>query len=522
MPAFRVLGRARTLVVIVAALAAPLAAGCSLFEDEAPPTETLVKSQGTYGACLPWYGLGVYSASMDAQGHRIMYLTDQKPLTIPEEQVWQSGTDRAVVVQDKQADGTYKERHILTTWDPVDSIPLYSTAVPGSEPDEGSGIPEDMVDLQMDQQGSRFVVAVTMKTVRSAIAKLYTGSVPELGTTLGLDDKTVTQVPINDPANTEGVVSFAISPDGSKLAAIVGIQGELRVFDFSAQDNGLLVYERGKDGKAVISHDMPPVALSINQHRVPLVANRGLINIVWSPDSTRLAIVQDDNTLEVGRKTLDIMTVADGALTRVRTFSNTTAPRVSWAADGNSLFVMNTPLIGAGGATSDSIFTDTELRRVAAEKNGKDIGGGAKLERHLGVRGEPVHLVNMGDDATFLTIWDGQAVRIHAPEGDLTKLTTLPIGPNRDLATVLPSILFGSQAADMALYMTSDSSGNHVALQTAVSEDECPALATAEAERALEEGGSSGDAAGEGDAGAGDTGAEGEATAEPTAEGSGG
>ncbi len=498
MPAFRTSRHAHAWRLSLLVLLAPLTAGCDSIPNpfaEEPPPEILVETQGSYAACLPWYGQSVIAAAMDDAGNRVMYLTADKPPTLPEEQSWGS-TDRAVIVQDKQASGAYNERHILTTWDPIDSIPQYATAIPGTPSPEGVGIAEDMVDLQLDQAGNRFVVAVDMKTIRNAHAKLYTGSVPEPGTTLSIEDKSLVQVPVNDPVKTEGVVSFALSPDGSKVAAIVGSAGELRVFDFNAPQNGLFIYERDKAGNPVVKHELPAVETSINVRRAPLVANRGLISMVWSPDSTQLAIVQDDNTAQVGRKTLDIMSVADGKLTHVRTLSNTTAPHVAWAADGKSLFVMNTPLIGAEGATSDSMFTDTEIRRIAAEKGGKEIGGGAKLTRLLGIRGEPVYFRNFGDDEHFLTLWDGQAVRIHAPGGDLTQLTTLPVGPNRDDAAVMPALPYVSKAADTALFITRDGNGQHVGLRTAVLQDECPDLAPAEGE--------ADPAAGEGEAAGGD------------------
>lgn len=323
MPAFRTSRHAHAWRLSLLVLLAPLTAGCDSIPNpfaEEPPPEILVETQGSYAACLPWYGQSVIAAAMDDAGNRVMYLTADKPPTLPEEQSWGS-TDRAVIVQDKQASGAYNERHILTTWDPVDSIPQYATAIPGTPSPEGVGIAEDMVDLQLDQAGNRFVVAVDMKTIRNAHAKLYTGSVPEPGTTLSIEDKSLVQVPVNDPVKTEGVVSFALSPDGSKVAAIVGSAGELRVFDFNAPQNGLFIYERDKAGNPVVKHELPAVETSINVRRAPLVANRGLISMVWSPDSTQLAIVQDDNTAQVGRKTLDIMSVADGKLTHVRTLS---------------------------------------------------------------------------------------------------------------------------------------------------------------------------------------------------------
>lgn len=520
MPLSRILERSLSCLTILSA--ALVLTACDtltgLVGSDKAEVETVVESTGSFGPCLDWYFNGVISASMNDQGSRILFLTDEKPPTLSDDTRWLSD-DRAIMVSDRQADGTMRERHIVLTWDPVDSIAPYATSEASGAPGEATptpealGLTERMVMLAADRAGTRFVVGVERSGTTGGLAKLYAGRVPEPGAApLSPQDGTLTVIPINRYEKGQPIQSFALSPDGSKVAAIVGAPGELRVYDLDAQENQLWVYEADAQGRPRVSHELPEVSTSVSSYRNPLVSGTGSVRMIWSPDGERIALSRTVTSDAPGSARLEVFQVADGGLALVRSYAKSTIPHAAWASDGQSLFVMNTPLYSTEGQTSDTVFQDTEIRRIEAAEDGDDIGQGAKIKRPLGVRSDPIELVGFGDDAHFVFLWEGRLIRLDAPGGDLSQATFQPIsGPAEDL-TVLYEAPTASLSADTVAYLVS-SGGNHVGMRRSATQASCPEIAAPTEAEAEGETGDGAAAPAEGES-AGDGG-----EAAPTAEG---
>jgi len=491
----------------------PLLSACGWITpggDDAEPTPPPPAS-GSLGPCLQWYGQSVFAAAMNATGTRLMWLTDVRPPTLGEDAPWGEG-DRALIVADRQPDGNFAERHIAITWEAQERIAEYATAEPGPTPEGPAGIAvlEQVEDLQMDREGSQFVVAVSRRGIRGNYAKLYTGAVRPPNAEAMTPNDGLTLLEINRYTETEGIQSFALSPDGSKVAAIVGVQGELRVWDLKAESNSLNVYEVDKDGKPVVSHDLPEASIDLSTSRRPLIASDGSIRVTWSPNSDKLAIARGNDGVAVGQTLLEILEdLRTGKLTQVRAFPKSATPHVAWSSDGGSLFVMNTPLFDPSRPATDSLFQNTQVRRLQAKENGAEMGSGIQIERKLGYRTDPGNLVPYGDDEHFFFIWEGQLLRLDAAGGDLSKTRTLPIaGDPSQGVTVLPrSLPAASKDYDSVMFVLDDNGLPRVGLRTEAKADRCSVL------NVTPEGGGDGAApAGEGaaptgDAPAGDAGA---------------
>ena len=231
------------------------------------------------------------------------------------------------------------------------------------------------------------MLGVNREGVKGGLAKLYTGLVPEGDDQLS-PGSGLTLVRINDYAGTEGVRSVALSPDGSKMAALVGLNGEVRVYDFGADK--LYVYDQGEDGKVKVSHDLPPAATSLGQDRTPALAHNGIMRMQWSPDANRLALTRYES---VGIAGLWVVDVATGDATLVRTFSNTTVPHVAWSGDGKSVFALTTRLFQGNG------LSDSEVRRINAVEDGKDMGDRWSLKQVAGYRTLPADFTAYGDES---------------------------------------------------------------------------------------------------------------------------
>lgn len=478
----------RAILFVTPLLFVPLVAACGE-KDTAP--ESAVSAD--FGACFRAYGSYVLGAAMNGAGTSMLYLTSSKPAFVSED-AWRSG-DRALVLQDLK---TARARAIVLTWPTgsTDEIPVYATSNPLSQSTPRPvRLPEEMISLDYSSTGERFLVGVRRSGVDGLIAKIYAGVVPSIdGTEILEPGNGLDLIPINDFEGTEGIRSATLSPDGSKVAAVVGNQGEVRLYDIVNQE--LAVYTEGPEGGTVISHEMPRrPSMSTTTDRQPAVASPGQMLLQWSPQGDRLAIATDPPG---GSATaVAIMNPATGALVGVRSFSDATVPQVAWSSDGQSLFVMTTEL------KAGSVFGNTAMRQIAAAEGGKDLTKGGQIVQPSGYTTEPANLVNFGDDERFVFTWQGWLWRLKLQNGDLTQALAEKISPRE--ATVPYLRPYVSQAQDIAVFTAGTRGTNYYAtVRDSASHNECAAGAagavtpTPEAE----------DAAGE----------EGEAPAEATAE----
>lgn len=439
------------------------------------------------GACLPAYGDEVVSADMSATGNRILMISTSKPASLPEDAAWPSDS-RALTVLDLGESQT--TRHLATTWEATDVLQPYATAEEGESPSRGVALDETMAEVQVDDAGNRFVLAVNRRDVGTGYAKLYTGTVPAEGAaSFTPEGGELALVALNQTGGSEPIQSFALSPDGNKVAAAVGAQAELRVMDLSSPENGLSVFETNKDGKGVVvSRSLPEPCLGISCRRTPAVTSRGLMRYVWSSDSKKLAVVRTDSAQVPGQTSLWILDVASGKLDLVRSFKDSSAPHVAWAADGASLYVMNTPFARAaegGSTTTDSSFGATLVRRMTAGPGGKEIGSGARLPRQLGWKTEPVDLAVLKDNEALVFVWENRLYRLVMPGGSFTgaKQEYL-LGTNkvpRDMSVRVGSLAVSS-AQDTVMYVMQDSVGTRVGLRSSASGECSEGGAAADAE----------------------------------------
>ncbi|MFN2252114.1 MAG: hypothetical protein ACK2UL_09390 [Anaerolineae bacterium] len=403
--------RVARLIALVTGMAfvATTTAGCDTINDLLPgggePEVEVVVAETDLGPCLPTYGNEVLSASMSGDGSRIVFVSAKRPQTLPDEAAWRS-SDRALYVLNISPEGTTETNLIATSWPaPEDSeVRAASTAPPagrGSSPEPGR-LEEHMVRVKVAKSGDRFLVGATRQG-SSGMVKLYTGMVPD-----GDEDmrpgEGLTKVPINDVEANQYIQSFHLSDDGSRVAAVVGGRGEVRVYDFDTDT--IWVYEVGEGGETIISHDMPSARTDLDTDHNPAITSSGTMRVAWAPGGRKLSFSRPESVGTAGVWILDTDT---GETTFVRGYRNTTVPWVAWSTDGGSVFIMSTTYDTA------QTFGDSEVRRVAAEANGQDIGDRWRLDQDLYYHTAPADFVAFGDDSNFLFHWEYRAWVLEVP-----------------------------------------------------------------------------------------------------------
>jgi len=478
------------LFILAAVFVITALTGCDVLDrlgDDKGEINSVAVTSVNHGLCSPIYGSRVDAAAISGDGSRVMYVTRRQPANWPDDRGWRS-TDRALMVRDIPAVGDATVRYIAVTW-PGEDIGAYATAEPDGGQVKPRSMPETMVDLRLAKDGERFVVGVVREGVVGQYAKLYSGTVPATGSAELEPENGLSLIPINDYKGTEGINYFVMSDDGSKLAAAVGDLGEVRIYDLDSQE--LTVYTRGEEGETIVEHTLPRAPTNLTDTRVPAVASKGTIHLALSPSGDRLTIAHDEDV--PGQTALTQLDIASGELVLVRRFVNSTVPHVVWASDGQSLFVLNTPLVPG------TIFGDTEIRRLAAAKDGREVSPGGKLPRSLGYRTEPAFLTGFGDDEHFIFVWEQSLWRLTAPGGNPAKASYIQLTrPTMEVRYLPPSV---SVSSERAVFVVEDLTGTHVGERTDIFDDACPRLATPTPESAE-------DGTGSGDEGAGASGGE--------------
>jgi hypothetical protein len=197
------------------------------------------------------------------------------------------------------------------------------------------------------------------------------------------------------------------------------------------------------------------------------------MRLAWSPDGRRLSFSRPESVGTAGVWLLDTDT---GETTFVRGYRNTTVPWVAWAADGNSLFVLSTAYDTA------QTFGNSEMRRVAAEANGADIGDRWKLTQDMFYDTAPSFLVAYGDDENFLFLWEFQAWLMEVPAtgtgpasyGPITLKAPSNLSWDDGTMAIKSGSPSASPARDTAAFVVSDRAGTHVGARLWVQEAECP------------------------------------------------
>jgi len=463
--------RARMFPFAMTALAALAAttSGCnvlSVFQEEEVTTQEVEQLSGSIGPCAPWYDRGVLDLAASADGSRLAYVASRRPEALPED-AWRANS-RAVFVRDIDAQGSGSTRYVATTWSPLDEIKAYSTADPDSGRDDATiPLAEQIEEVALSGDGTRIVIGASRESFSGGLAKLYVGTVPDDTTsTLSPPDNGLTIVPINAYTRGESIGRFAISPDGTKIAAALGHRGELRVYDLAA--NAPIVYSLGEENEVVVESELPPVSTSID------VARRGAFltgssALHWSPDSTRVAFAR---TVPVATSYVQIVDVASGELSTVTELVGHTAPQIAWATDGASLFVMSTFL---GDAEA---FGNTVVTRYAAEDDAEVLMDAVTLTRKPNWRNEPNHLVGLGNDRQFVFNVNNQLVRLDLPGEGSPSVAMLDFAGYQPGARIPAQSAYYAPATESLAYLLQAGGATHVALRTHALQDQCPEAAT--------------------------------------------
>jgi hypothetical protein len=244
-------------------------------------------------------------------------------------------------------------------------------------------------------------------------------------------DGGLTPIKINDDLNQEAIQGFSLSPDGKRVAAIVGDMSEVRVYDIDAAK--VFVYTLGDKNAIKVDNALPAPSLSIGVDRQPAITANGA-QLVWSADSSTLAYA---TPVGVGGWAVQTLDPAKGTPVLVHQFEDTTQPQVAWAPDGKSLYAATTATSGT------ETFGNTSIKRYTAAKDGKTIGGTGLIERPVNWRTVPVLLTLVGEDVLLFN-WEKQLFRFTIKEGDLGKATFRPLTeryPNK--VAVLAQPIFG-------------------------------------------------------------------------------
>lgn len=431
-----------------------------LFGGDGEPT--VVEPPSVYAPCLESYGSDVSSVVSTADGSRDFFLSAEKPANV-ENDAW-SSSSRAVYEYDVQAQ---RRRPIASTWDSEVMIEPYATLDPlRPTPARPFRIAEKMEQIQVSADGQQLVIGVSRRNLTGGMARLYHGAVPAATTQSTLhpgEGGGLAVVPINDDLNQEAIQSFSVAPDGRKVGAIVGDLSELRVYDL--ETGTLYVYNLGEENAITVGNELPTPQLSIAVDRVPAITVNGA-QLIWSPDSARLAYA---TPLGIGGWTVQILDYTTGTPTLVHTFENTTQPQITWAGDGQSVYVITT------ATTATEIFGDTTIQRLTAAKDGKPIGGVGLIKRQSNWKTVPSFVTLVGDN-TLLFTWEGHLFRFTIKEGDLGKATFVPVTeryPRQVRVLALP--VFGSAAADRAVFAIHDPAfGNRVGVFSHLTAERCP------------------------------------------------
>lgn len=487
--------RLPTVLFLLASLGLAVAACDSLpfgAEPEANVEDTEAVLSGSFGACNPWYDRDVVGLDMSEDGQRWVYLSGRQPGSLPEDTSWRDGS-RALYLRDGEGDSA-NLRVIALPWEAVNTIPAFATPDASGEVPPGQDVAEVMQTVQISEDGQTVAIGVLQSTLSGGLAKIYVGSVPAEGDEIlspGAEGGLV-EVPLNSVAESERIQSFALSDDGTKVAATVGERGELRVYDLAASQ--LYVYSLGEDNAVEVSDELPPASTTIANSRRPAIISDGG-DLEWSPEGDRVAVAR---SIPVSKIYVHVVNVEDGESLMYAETGNATAPHVAWASDGGSVYVMSTEL------AQFETFGKTVIRHLEAEGTGTEIGGGASIDRPVNWRTEPAHLTSFGDDATFLFVWEGQLWRLDVPDGDLSQASYQQVTVyGEGTATggaYRPAV---SLAADSAISIVADSGTTKIGQRTEVTASQCseavaPAENEGEGDGEAEEGGEAESEEGEG------------------------
>jgi hypothetical protein len=355
--------------------------------------------------------------------------------------------------------------------------------------------------VEISDQQERLVVAVSREDSGETLTGLYHGSIPAdvLSTKLSPGEEgegSLTPVTVNSQRFSEPIQQWSLSPDGSRVAAEVGTDGELRVYDFGS--NTLQHFTLGEDNEIVMGEGLPlayatdgegnqllvggqPQALGIDPNHRPAVLVTGA-KMTWSPDGQRLALARN---VGVGSAIVDVLNVVDGTMTRVKRFDASdvrddsdgrtyrvtwSMPQLAWSAEADSLYMMLTPVGGP------ELFYDTQFWEINADSGDSESGYYQEIRRLENWKTEPANLVNIGQDESFVFTWEDHLYRGDAPGGvaeqlgSPVQLTSFPDG-----VQVLYETPIYTSAQDAVLFRISDRGTLRVGERTSASASECPA-----------------------------------------------
>jgi len=417
-------------------------------QDEGP---TAVEAAVIHGPCWPTYESAVRSVSMNRDGTAV-FIADRKPEQWPEDQAWNRSW-RSLNVFDL---GTTSTRFLGRTWEAQAHLPLAATPQPRATAMTGLALAEQLESVKIARSGLGFVVAVSQEGLRGGYASIYNGQVPASGNVVLEPGAGLTRLPINIASAVELIREFSLSPEGSRVAAVVGTLGEIRVYDIPGDE--VPVYSLGADGETVVSHELPD---PLDRGREPAIATLGVVHLTWSPDGRRLALSRAESS---GKASLALLEVDTGELVGVASFMNSTAPHIAWSPDGESLVLMHTP-ITAGG-----LFGNTQFIRLMAEQDGAELSSG-EIVRPVGYRTEPANLVAVEGLDRFIFNWEHGLWQLTATDGDLAGARVWRV--TRDAMTVpyvMPAV---APSLDAAVFLVQDDAGFHIGVRKDLASETC-------------------------------------------------
>jgi hypothetical protein len=130
--------------------------------------------------------------------------------------------------------------------------------------------------------------------------------------------------------------------------------------------------------------------------------------------------------------------------------------------------VLYTPRDSAGG------YLDSQFERLEAAQDGKRLGF-SPMQRPDYFRSEPANLENDGSDEHFVFTWENALYRIDTPGGD----------PEGQFQQITPDSLqiayrrpYADAKNDRAVFLASDTSGQHVTARTFFTAEQCPSASS--------------------------------------------